>query len=123
MSTICTLYVCESTKRGKTIFIVAVDNGPDYSPNSYKNSMLYAQLWKESGLDQLIITANASGWSAMNPIEHLWSPLSSSLTFVQRRGINKEDSTPPCMDTILRKEEQKTQNKEILEEGKLFFTA
>ena len=38
---------CESRKRGKRIFIVIADNGPDYSANSYKNLMLYSQLRKE----------------------------------------------------------------------------
>ena len=35
--------------------------------------MLYTKLLKEPGLDQLVVTCNAAGWSAMNPIEHLWS--------------------------------------------------
>ena len=113
---------CESRNRGKTIFIVIADNGPDYNASSNKNSMLYEQLWKESGLDLLIITANESGWSAMNPIEHLCSPLSSSLTSVQLRSSNKEDGTPPYIDRSLSKEKQESQNKEILEERKLFFT-
>ena len=73
--------VCtQSVKKGKTNLIIISGGGPDYNPNSYKNIMLYAKLWKVSGLDQLIVTCNAAGWSAMNPIEHLWSQLSSSLT-------------------------------------------
>ena len=40
----------------------------------------------------------------------------------QLRSSNKEDGTPMCLDRSLSKEEQKTQNKESLEEGKLFFT-
>ena len=99
---------CESRKRGKTIFIVIAENGQDYNANSYNNSMFYSKLWKGSGLDLLITTAKASGWSAMNHIENLWSPLSSSLTSVQLRSSNKEDVPP--MDRSLSKDEQKTQN-------------
>ena len=84
---------CKSRKRGKTIFIVIAGSGPDYTTNSYKISMLYAQVWKESDLDILIITANASGWSAMNPVENPGSLLSSSLRSVQLRSSNKGDDT------------------------------
>ena len=104
---------CESRRRGKTIFIVIASKGPDYNASSYKNSMLYAQLWKESGLDLPAITENAPGWSAMNPIEHLWSRLSSSLTSVQLRSSNKEDGTPPSMDRSLSKEEQNLRTKKF----------
>ena len=112
---------CESRKRGKTIFIVIADNGPDYNVNNYKKLIIYAQLWKESDLDILIFTGHAFEWSSMNHLEHVWSPLSNSLTSVQLISSNKEDGTPPCMDRSLSKEEQKSQNNEVLEEGKLFF--
>ena len=84
---------CKSRKRGKRIFIVIAGSGPDYTTTSYKISMLYAQVWKDSGLDQLIITATASVWSAMNPVENLGSLLSSSLRSVQLRSSNKGDGT------------------------------
>ena len=107
----------ESVKRGKTCFTMIADGGPDYNPNSYKNEMLYAKLWEESGLDMLTVTCNAAGWSAMNPIEHLWSPLSSSLTSVKLKCSVRDDGVAPCNDTKLSKEEQISQNKEILEQG------
>ena len=79
--------------------------------------MLYIKLWKETGLDQLVVTCNAAGWSAMNPIKHLWSPLRSSLTSVTLNCSFREDGVPPCNDTSITKEEQTKQNKDILDEG------
>ena len=114
--------VCtQSVKKEKTNLIIISDGGPDYNPNSYKNIILYAKLWKVSGLDQLIVTCNAAGWSAMNPIEHLWSPLSSSLTSVQLSDSFKENGIPPYADTDINKTEKKKQNKEILEQGNFSF--
>ena len=65
------LPICkESVNMGKTCFMVIGDGGPEYNQNSYKNEILYAKLWSKSGLDMLVVTCNAAGWSAMNPIEH-----------------------------------------------------
>ena len=41
----------------------------------------------------------------MNPIEHLRSPLSSSLTSVTLNCSFREDGVPPCNDTSITKEE------------------
>ena len=79
--------------------------------------MLYTKLWKEAGLDQLVVTCNAAGWSAMNPIEYLWSSLSISLTSVTLNCSFTEDGVPLCNDTSMTKEEQTKQNKGILDEG------
>ena len=62
-----------------------------------------------------------AGWSAMNPTEHLWSPLSSSLTLVQLSSSFKENGIPPYADTDTTETEKKKQNKKILEQGNLSF--
>ena len=41
----------------------------------------------------------------MNAIEHLRSPLSSSLTSVTLNCSFREDGVPPCNDTSITKEE------------------
>ena len=117
MGTICFLICKESVQKGKTNFFLICDGGPDYHPKSYKNEMLYTKLWKEASLDQLVVTCNAAGWSAMNPIEHLWSPLSSSLTSVTLNCSFREDGVPPFNYTSITKEEQTKQNKYILDGG------
>ena len=53
----------------------------------------------------------------MNPIENLWSPLSSSLTSVTLNCSFREDGVAPCNDTSMTKEEQAKQNKDILDES------
>ena len=78
--------------------------------------MLCTKLWKEAILDQLIVTCNAVGWSAMNPIEHLRLPLSSSLTSVTLNCSFRQDGVDPCNDTSTTKEEQTKQNKDTLDE-------
>ena len=78
--------------------------------------MLCTKLRKEASLDQLIVTCNAVGWSAMNPIEHLWLPLSSSLSSVTSNCRFREDGVDPCNDTLTTKEEQTKQNKDTLDE-------
>ena len=109
--------VDEGVKKGKTCLTVIGDGGPDNNPNSCKNEMLYAKLWEKSGLDMLVVTCNAAGWSTMNPIEHLWSPLSSSLASVKLKCSFREDGVAPCNDTKLTPEEQISQNKKILNQG------
>ena len=86
-------------KREKQNFFVICDGGPDYHPKSYKNKMLYTKLWKEAGLDQLVVTCNATGWSVMNAIEQMWSQLRSSLTSVTLNYSFREDGVPSCNDT------------------------
>ena len=72
MSTICTLYVAKVEEQANNLHCYCQIMVQIAMPTAnHKNLRLYAQLWKESGLDLLVITANASGWSAMNPIEHL----------------------------------------------------
>ena len=58
-----------------------------------------------------------AGVSAINPIEHLWSPLSRSLTSVTLNCSFGEDGVLPCNDTSITKEEQTKQNKDILDES------
>ena len=120
MSKICTLYVTNVEKEAEQSSLLFEIMVQITTPTATK--IRCSMLCKKSGLYLLIITANAFGRSAMNPIEYIWSPFSSSLTPVQLRSSNKEDGTPPCMDRSLSKEQQKTPNKEILEESKLFFT-
>ena len=79
--------------------------------------LLYACLFKKTRLDMLRIIRYAAGWSALNPIEHLWSICSSKLTSVQLDSSVREDGIPPCKDTSLDEEERKDQEKILLERG------
>ena len=57
------------------------------------------------------VTSYAAGWSALNPIEHLWSKCSSQLTSVQLDSSLRDDGMPPCKDTSLSDEERERQEK------------
>ena len=58
---------CEAVKQKRSSVLVKSDNGPDYIPSSYKNELLYYQLWRKTGLDTLTVTLNAAGLSAFDP--------------------------------------------------------
>lgn len=63
-------------QEGKTMVTVIADGGPHRSTGSLLNAMYYFHLWKGCNLDMLCITSFAARYSAYNPIEHLWAPLS-----------------------------------------------
>ena len=96
----------EAVKNGIVSFTVISYNGPDYNLTSYKNELLYYELWKESKLDFLTVTSNAAGLSAFNPIEHLWSPLSNCLTSVTLNGCMDRKEIPTYLDTKLDNQEK-----------------
>ena len=54
-----------------------------------------ARVWKNSGLDILGVVRYAAKYSAYNNIEHLWSPLSKSLSLVLLPSILEGDSGEP----------------------------
>ena len=57
------------------------------------------------GLDMLDVCSYAARYSAYNPIEHLWSPLSKKLSGVQFSAKANGDSKPPCQISELSKQE------------------
>ena len=52
-------------------------------------------LWRDYNLD-LIVTRFAARFSAYNPIEHLWSPLSKKLNSIRFKSVDGADERPPC---------------------------
>ena len=107
----------ESIKKKKSVLFLISDDGPDYNPNSVKNLLLYARLFKKTKVNMFGITSYAAGWSALNPIEHLWSKCSNKLTSVHLDSSVREDGIPPCKDTSINKDERKSQEKILLERG------
>ena len=81
---------------GKTNLIAIVDGGPDWSTASLLNAFFYMRLWRDCDLDLLVVTSFAARYSAYNPIEHLWSPLSKILNSVRLKAIDGDDQQPPC---------------------------
>jgi len=77
------------------VLILTVDGGPDWSTNSLVNALFYMRLWRDNNLDVLVATSFAARFSAFNPIEHLWSPLSKKLDGVTFSAVAPGDSKPP----------------------------
>ena len=67
---------------GGTGVCLSVDGGPDYSVKSMLTVLHFGRLWKDLGLDFLLMATHAPGDSAYNEIEHAWSPLSRLLAGV-----------------------------------------
>lgn len=60
-----------------------VDHAMDWDwRKSLLNFVYYGKLWKEAEMDIFVVTGYAPKNSEFNPIEHLWSPLSSALSGV-----------------------------------------
>lgn len=103
---------------GKSVVISIVDGGPDWSTASLLNAFFYMRLWRDCDLDLLIITSFAARYSAYNPIEHLWSPLSKKLSSVRLSAVDDGDQQPPCRtsglsDTERREKEARVFNRAI----------
>ena len=47
-------------------------------------------------MDLLVVMSFATRYSAYNPIEHLWSPLSKKLNSVRLKAVDGDDQQPPC---------------------------
>ena len=69
--------------------------------------LFFLRLWKECNLDLLCICSYAAHYSAYNPIEHLWAPMSKRLASVMFSAVAKGDAKPPCHLTGLSAEEKK----------------
>ena len=112
------LPICvESVKNGKTVLICYVDNGPDYSPTSVKNILLYGRLWQAADLDIFTAVSHASGWSAHNFIEHAWSMMSRRLTCVTFSACEEGEDLPPYRNSKLSDSERKSKEMKILDKA------
>ena len=64
------------------------------------NSPFYYRQFKELNLDMLSVSTYAARYSAYNPIEHAWSPLSNLLAGVFFSSKMEGDSKPPCQQSL-----------------------
>ena len=82
-------------QEGRTVITIIADGGPDWSTGSLLNSIHYLDLWKSLNLDLLCVTSFAARYSAYNPIEHLWSPMSKKLSSVRLSPVADGDRKAP----------------------------
>ena len=85
--------------------MILADGGPDYTPAGVVNILFYYRLFKELNLDFLSVATYPSRYSAFNPIEHLWSPLSDMLAGAVFSPKLDGDTKPPCQPNQLSPDE------------------
>lgn len=102
-------------EEGRTAVGIIVDGGPDWSPASLLNNLFFFRLWRDAGLDMLDVCSYAARYSAYNPIEHLWSPLSKKLSGVQFSSKAYGDTKPPCQISGLTAQEQRQKESEVFD--------
>ena len=96
----------EMEENKKSAFFVLSDNGPDFNPSALINTIYCYRLFRHLRMDMLSVWTYAARYSAFNPIEHLWSPLSNVLAGVLLPSCVPNESLPPA------KQSTKTQTPE-----------
>jgi hypothetical protein len=89
----------------KPIVTLILDNGPDQTTKSQKNLTMLGRLWRDTELDVLNICHYSPGDSALNPIEHQWSPRSRDLVGVFLKARLEGENKPPSEQCGLSKEQ------------------
>ena len=77
------------------LLFLKVDNGSDWNLHSLVDMIFFWKIWKDSCHDILGVVSYAARYSAYNNVEHLWSPLSKSLSSVILPSILEGDSEEP----------------------------
>lgn len=91
---------------GKTMTVLSVDGGPDWNPKSWTLQLCLQRLFKRCDLDLLCVSTYGPGMSALNMIEHLWSPLSDKLSAVSLPAVLEGDDVPPSQQAGLTEEQK-----------------
>ncbi|XP_038064523.1 uncharacterized protein LOC119734949 [Patiria miniata] len=66
----------------KTCITILADGGADFNVNHLTNEWFLMHLFKDLDLDMLLGTTFCPGFSARNPIEHVWGVLTSAATSI-----------------------------------------
>ena len=91
--------------------LINVDGGPDLTPDSDVNLFMWGRLWRSSGCTLLGVGAHAAKQSALNSIEHGWSPASKSLTGKQFASTMPGEDVPPVGQTKLKYSERRARRR------------
>ena len=95
-------------KSDKSVYFFLADGGPDFNPSHIANDLYYYRLFKKLDADILGVMTYAARYSAFNPIEHCWSPLSNKLSGVTFSPLeNEDDASAPGFSKEELKEKEK----------------
>jgi DNA-directed RNA polymerase subunit RPC12/RpoP len=92
---------------------IQADGGPDCTPDSLPNIILFGRLWKSLGVAVLANSVYAPGLSAHGAIEHLWAPVARRLAGHVFSACVKGEDTPPASQTKLTKAERKEKEVQV----------
>ena len=79
----------------KPVLMCYADGGPDWQIESQKTFYYYGRFFMKSGLDAFGMGSGGGGYSAFNPIERSWAPVSRQLSSVYLSDkLPGEDEAP-----------------------------
>ena len=79
----------------KPVLMCYADGGPDWQIESQKTFYYYRRFFMKSGLDAFGMGSGGGGYSAFNPIERSWAPVSKQLSSVYLSDkLPGEDEAP-----------------------------
>ena len=88
-------------KDSKSVDMFLADGGPDFNPSHLVNALFYYRLFKKLDADILDVMTYAARYSAFNPIEHLWAPLSNRLSGVVFSQTIERETVAPAQQSSL----------------------
>ena len=103
----------------KSVYMFLADGGPDFNPSHLANELFYYRLFKLLNADILAVMTYAARYSAFNPIEHLWSPLSNKLAGVIFSASSDGDLKAPAQQSGLSNDERKEKEKKVFDRAML----
>ena len=90
-------------KQTKSVYMFLADGDPDFNPSHIANNLSYYWLFKKLDADILAVMTYAARYSAFDPIEQCWSPLSNTLSSVIFSPFeNENDISAPALQSIAR---------------------
>lgn len=102
-------------KENKTAVSITCDNGPDWNFKSPLTHLYMGRLWRDIGLDYLVLVSFAPGHSAENMIEHAWAPLCKYLAGVTLPASLPGEDKPPCKQRGITIKERERKEAEVLD--------
>ena len=89
------MYKGKPTSARKPVLMCYADGGPDWQVESQKTLYYYGRFFQKSGLDAFGMGSGGGGYSAFNPIERSWAPVSKQLSSVYLSDkLPGEDEAP-----------------------------
>lgn len=107
--------IVQRVSDGVKLLVIISDGGPDFNPNHVVNQVYLSTLFRKTGLEAMIVTTYCPGHSALNPIEHLWAPLTNAIVGVYLPDNLPGQVVPPCRQSGLTAQERANMEKIVFD--------